>query len=52
MKTYEFTVATDYIGSEYAEEVEFEDDITEDEVHEYFIAWVWDNIETGYNEVE
>ena len=52
MKTYEFFVSTDIVGSEVSEEFEFDDDITDDEVNEFYIGWMWENIESGYTEVE
>ena len=59
-KKYEFYAATRYIGSDIKEviEIEFDDyeDMTpediEKEVNEYFNEWLFQNIESGWEEIE
>ena len=52
MKTYRFAVSTHYVGSEYTEDFEFEDNVSDEELNEFYIGWIWENIDGGFVEVE
>jgi len=51
MRRIKFTISTNYVGSEYSDVLEFDDDITDDELQEAWEAWVWENTEGGFSEV-
>ena len=52
MKIYRFYVATNIYGSEVSDEVEFDDDTTDEQVNDFYIGWMYENIESGYEVVE
>lgn len=45
MKRLKFYVSTNKVGSKVEEIVELEDDMTDQEIEEYFKEWVWNNID-------
>ncbi len=60
IKTYSFSVKTNYVGSDVIEDVNIE--FTEEEynneekrekiIEKVFDEWLWDNIETNWEEIE
>lgn len=52
MKTYRFTFATGYVGTEEEEFIEVDDDTTDDEVHRMWVDWIWNYVDGEYTEVE
>ena len=52
MKTYRFTMSTHYVGSEYEEDFEFEDDVSDESLREFYTEWIWNNLDGGYAEVD
>lgn len=52
MKRLKFFVRTNRVGSIVEEIVEIEDDMTDEEIEEYFKEWVWNNTESNFWEVD
>ena len=52
MKKYKFFVSTNKVGSDMSDVLEFDDDITEEEVREAYEDWIWGKLNTGWAEVE
>lgn len=50
MKKIEVYVSTGYVGAEKKEVIEVEDALTEDEINELCMEWLWENIEFGWYE--
>lgn len=54
-----FNVSTDKVGSKISEVIEIEDDLSnltaeekEAIIEEYFNEWIWNNIDTWWEEIE
>lgn len=52
MKKYRFYVSTCYVGSEVTTEVEFDDDVTEEEIKEAYDDWAWSVLDSGWDEIQ
>lgn len=53
MKVYKFFLDKEVPGVKaYEEEVEFDDDITEEEVTEIFTEWVFDKLDSAFFEIK
>ena len=52
MVIYVFSIATCYVNSDVTEEIEFEDDVSEDELLESWKEWVWEQLDGGFSKVE
>jgi len=52
MKNYKFTMSDGFVGTDREDFIEFEDNVTEEEVQQAWQDWVWNFIEGGYDVVE
>lgn len=52
MKKYKFFVSTNKVGSDISDVLEFDDDVTEEEVRGAYEDWIWEKLNTGWGEVE
>lgn len=52
MKKIEFSVATNRVGSKVTEVVEFEDDVTDEEIEDSFSEWMWSQLDAYHRPAE
>ena len=52
MKKVEFYLGIGYVGSDYKDILEFEDDTTDEEIEECFKDWADNYIDCGWNVLE
>jgi hypothetical protein len=50
MKKFVFKLKIGLVGCEQKTTVEFEDDVTEEELEEYWKEWIWNHIDGGWEE--
>lgn len=46
-----FEVGTNIAGSEVSDVIEVEDDMTDDEIEEYFQNWIWEQLDYSWRKV-
>jgi len=52
MKTYKFIISTGFLNCDYEEEMEFEDDVTDEELTNTLRDFLYENIDVRYEQVK
>jgi len=52
MKKYKFTLSIGISNSKQEDVFEFDDDVTKEELEEWYIDWMNNNLDGGWHEVE
>lgn len=52
MKEYKFTMSSGFVGTDREDFFEFDDDVTEKEIHDAWTNWVWEFIDGNHIEIE
>jgi len=52
VKEYKFTMSSGFVGTDREDFFKFDDEVTEKEIHDAWIIWVWEFIDGNHVEIE
>ena len=52
MKQYKFTMSSGFVGTDREDVFEFDDDVTDDEIHDAWKNWAWEFIDGNHIEIK
>lgn len=52
MKKVEFTLSIGFVTGNHHEVMEFDDDITDEEIEQEYNEWIWNYIDGGWREIK